>query len=165
MWVSGCTQYIDAVQCIGSVPDRRTDRRTDKSGLFLCIFLCILAELRILIDSWRTCLKETRIWYCFITDIARVFCENTLRTPRKSPEFLTGFCARNTMQILAGSCFWNRWRIRKGNGWQSWQDHCHSSGYDPGRFPSWILIGSVIILSEENPAQFQKNPGQDSDWL
>ena len=38
VWVWGFIQYIDTVQCIGSVPDRRTDGQTDKCGLFLCIY-------------------------------------------------------------------------------------------------------------------------------
>ena len=121
------------------------------------------AEIRILVDPRGTSLQETRIWDCFITDIVRIFCKNKRWTPRKSAAFLTGSLARN-IQILAGSYCSNLSRIHTGNAIQSWQDPCSPSCYDPGRFPWWILIGSAIILSEEDPEQFQKNPGKDPDW-
>ena len=60
--------------------------------------------------------------------------EHTTSMQRKYPEFLTGSSPRK-IQILAGSCCSNLWRIHQGNVIQSWQDPCHPPCYDPSWFP------------------------------
>ena len=83
--------------------------------------------------------------------------------PRKCSPFHIGSWPEK-MHFLAGSWRSNLWRIRQGNLSHSWQNPCYPSGYDPDRCPKWILIGSAIILSEEDLELFQKNPGEDPDW-
>lgn len=82
---------------------------------------------------------------------------------RKFSAFLTGSWVEK-MYMLARSWRSNLYRIRQGNERHPWQNPCSLSGYDPDRCPPWILIGSVIILSEEDLELFEKNPGKDPDW-